>query len=163
MTFQLPVTVHYQLCCDIMSYVILFDSIQYTKSCPLICIFSYQATQSSSSSPYSKAPALVNTATLYADKELNNSLVLSLDWLNKTNRQVVIFRNRQRTNLLIRLSSLLVAQICRTDWHTYWHTVSVEKSRPKMFLLFSHLIDEKVASFLTYIYEKLVKSSVSFW
>ena len=98
MTFQLPVTVHYQLCCDIMSYVILFDSIQYTKSCPLICIFSYQAMQSSSSSPYSKAPALVNTATLYADKELNNSLVLSLDWLNKTSRQVVIFIYRQRTN-----------------------------------------------------------------
>ena len=31
------------------------------------------------------------------------------------------------------------------------HTVNLEKSWPKMFLLFSHLIDEKVASFLTYI------------
>ena len=41
----------------------------------------------------------------YADKELTNSQTLYLDWLNKTSR-------------LIRLSSLLVAQIGLTDTHT---------------------------------------------
>ena len=32
-----------------------------------------------------------------------------------------------------------------------WTTVCLDESRPKIFLLFSHLIDEKFASFLTYL------------
>ena len=35
--------------------------------------------------------------------------------------------------------------------HYPYNTVNLEKSWPKMFLLFSHLIDEKVASFLTFM------------
>ena len=44
----------------------------------------------------------VPTNDSIADKELTNSMALSLDWLNKTSRQVVLFiyRNRQQTNYL---------------------------------------------------------------
>ena len=34
----------------------------------------------------------------YTDKEQTNSEALSLDWLNKTSRQVLNFIDRQRTN-----------------------------------------------------------------
>ena len=32
-----------------------------------------------------------------------------------------------------------------------FYTVYLDESGPKMFLLFSHLIDEKIATFLTYL------------
>ena len=57
-----------------------------------------------------------------AEKELTNSQEKEISnspyWFIKTSRQVVIFIFRQRTNELIRLSSLLVAQIGLTNTHT---------------------------------------------
>ena len=83
---------------------------------------------------------------------------MSIYWLNKTSRHVVIFINRQRTNKLIRLK-LLIGCTNRTDWHTYWH-ITLDSELP--FLYNSHGLNipwPKLLYFTNLLY-KLEQSSL---
>ena len=66
----------------------------------------------------------IGIETLFQIVQATKTQRLSIYWLNKTSRHVVIFINRQRTNKLFRLK-LLIGCTNRTDWHTYWLRVAI--------------------------------------
>ena len=77
----------------------------------------------------------------------------------------MIFINRQRTNIIIRLK-LLIGCINRTDWQTYWH-IALDSELPFHTSLFhednkDH--DEDIDSFeMKLDKEALITESKNFW
>ena len=63
---------------------------------------------------------------------------LPIHWLNKTSRHLVIFINRQRTNILIRLK-LLIGWTNRTDWQTYWYII-LDSELPFLYFIISCML-----------------------